>query len=79
MLLTRPTSTRESTNQQRQPTAPTNSANQHQIITPQPPQAQAQALVTRHGVNPQVESVMRQLWLTLVPRTGILEPEYYKK
>jgi hypothetical protein len=42
-------------------------------------QAQARVLVERHGVNPQVESVMRQVWLALLPRTGILEPDYFRR
>lgn len=42
-------------------------------------QAQAKALVELHGANPQVESVMRQIWLALLPTTGILEPDYYRR
>lgn len=49
------------------------------LLAYQPLQAQAAALVSRFGVNPQVESVMRQLWLALLPRTGILEPNYYMR
>lgn len=36
-------------------------------------QAQAECLTTRFGVSSQVKSVLRQLWLTHLPSTGMLE------
>lgn len=37
-------------------------------------QAQAECLTTRFGVSSQVTSVLRQLWLSHLPSTGMLEP-----
>lgn len=37
-------------------------------------QAQAEVLTTRFGVSAQVVTVLRQVWLSHLPTTGMLEP-----
>lgn len=37
-------------------------------------QAQAEVLTTRFGISSQVSTVLRQLWLSHLPSTGMLEP-----
>jgi hypothetical protein len=39
-------------------------------------QAQATALVSNFHCPPVVESVLRQLWLSLLPATQLLEPDF---
>ena len=41
-------------------------------------QDQCRVLEQQFGVNPQVEAMARQMWLTLLPMCGILEPDLHK-
>ena len=67
-----PAAAREASSTGRQPLVPTTAVLCHRVLPAL--QRQAQALVTAFGMDPALPAVLRELWLSFLAHSRLLEP-----